>query len=328
MYWLTYADTCVTSGGAPNDSWDGIAFKVLDTNVMQFSENTAALALGTSTYTLTCTGGPNTVSQSVVVTIEDNPAYATLTIANPTTTCTATPADYVTINWISNLTDCYWSSNPIIGADMGTQAITYDPYFAQDTATIAPIGAGTYVPTVTCSSAGLPATPVTSLPVTVNVLPPPAPTAQISSSASTVTTGQAYTISWTSTNTQSCAETGEGDPTAQGNIWFAGGNAGTSGSMTVYPADAGQFTFGITCLSIDPNVAGVAVQTMVTVNQGGASSGSSGGSGSGSSGSGSSGSESAGAGHSGGGAVGLTELGFLSTLLMLRRRLRGKVLLQ
>jgi hypothetical protein len=103
--------------------------------------------------------------------------------------------------------------------------------------------------------------------------------------------------------------------------------------MTVDPADPGQFTFGITCLSIDPNVAGVAVQTMVTVNQGGASSGSSGGSGSSSSGSSSSGSSSsgsgsAGGGHGGGGAVGLTELGFLSTLLMLRRRLRGKVLLQ
>jgi hypothetical protein len=46
--------------------------------------------------------------------------------------------------------------------------------------------------------------------------------------------------------------------------------------------DAGQFTFGITCLSIDPNVAGVAVP---------------------------------------GGAVRLTELGFLSALLMLRRRI-------
>jgi hypothetical protein len=134
-----------------------------------------------------------------------------------------------------------------------------------------------------------------------------------------VTTGQQYTISWASTNAQSCAETGGGDPTAQGNIWLAGENAGTSGSMTVYPADPGQFTFGITCLSIDPNVAGAAAQTMVTVNQGGASSGSSGGSGSGSSGSGSG---SVADGH-GGGAVGLTEIGFLSTLLMLRRRLGG-----
>jgi len=330
MYWLTYADTCVTSGGAPNDSWNGIAFKVLGTDLTQFNENTAALLLGTYTYTLACTAGPNTVSQSVVVTIEDNPAYATLTIANPTTTYTATPADYVTINWISNLTDCAWNSNPTIGADMGTQVITHDPYFAQDTATIAPMGAGTYVLTVTCSSAGLPSTPVTSLPVTVTVLPPPAPTAQISSSASTLTTGQSYTVSWTSTNTQSCAETGAGDPTAQGNIWYAGGNAGTSGSITVYPLDPGQFTFGINCLSIDPNVAGVAAQTVVTVNQGSTSSGSSGGSSSSSSGSGSgsgssSGSGSAGSGRSGGGAIRLTEIGFLSTLMVLRRRLQRKV---
>jgi hypothetical protein len=220
----------------------GTSFKVLGTTT-QFSANTAALPLGTYTYGLTCSSGPTSVTQSVAVTIEDNPAYATLTVANPTTTYTATPADYVTINWISNLTDCTWNSNP-------------------------------------------------------------APTASVSSSASTVQIGQAYTISWTSTGAASCTETGGGDRTAQGNIWLAGENAGTSGSMSVSPNDPGQFTFGITCLSIDPNVAGATAQTVVAVTQASAPSPPSGSTGSSS--------------HGGGGAVSLIELSLLSILLLAR----------
>jgi len=320
IYWVTFADSCVTSGGAPNDGWAGTSFKVLGTTT-QFNANTASLPLGTYSYGLTCSSGSNTVAQNVAVTIEDSPAYATLTVANPTTTYTGTPTDYVTINWISNLTDCAWNSNPIIGADVGSQPIPHDSYFPQDTATIAPVAAGSYVLTVTCSSpADVAAMTATSPPVTVTVLPPAAPTASVSSSASTVQTGQPYTISWTSTGTASCTETGGGDPTAQGNIWLAGENAGTSGSMTVSPNDPGQFTFGITCLSIDPNVAGATAQTVVTVTQASAPpappappapSGSSGSSS-----------------HGGGGAVSLIELGMLSILLLARRRSRIIVVLQ
>ena len=57
LSWQSYADSCTPSGGAPNDGWTSTAFPNPST-YPSFSPNVAAV--GTYTYTLTCSSGPIT----------------------------------------------------------------------------------------------------------------------------------------------------------------------------------------------------------------------------------------------------------------------------
>jgi hypothetical protein len=95
----------------------------------------------------------------------------------------------------------------------------------------------------------------------LTVLPPP-PTATISLTPATITAGQPINITWSSTNAVNCTQTG-GIPTAgwgdQGNFGFS-----TAGTITE-TAQAGQYTFGITCAGIDPNQVVATAQASVTI---------------------------------------------------------------
>jgi hypothetical protein len=116
--------------------------------------------------------------------------------------------------------------------------------------TFAPYQSGTYTLSTTCTVPALNSTSVTSTPLTFIVLPAPLPTVSMSFNPTTVVAGETFRISWTSTNAASCRETG-GIP---GGHWEQGIGTPAVG-YTSEVAQAGEFTFGLTCTSIDPKQA-------------------------------------------------------------------------
>jgi hypothetical protein len=258
--WLSYADTCTPSGGAPNDGWATSSF---GWNTQDFSPRVSTL--GTYTYTLSCSSGPLSVQQSVTVTFENNAPYVTASVTPSTTTYSASPADYVTVNWTTNMSGCGINSTPYLGNIVGPQFPIpgLGGEFDGGPFIVAPHAPGTYALSVTCAQVGSPIT--TSAPVTVTILPPPPPTATLSISPSTPNLGeQQFTVTWSSTNATNCTETGNGQ--SSGTIWVPGSGADPSGSLTLGPADeVGQFTFGITCQSIDSNQGSTTAEAKLTV---------------------------------------------------------------
>jgi hypothetical protein len=261
LYWQSYADTCIPSGGAPNDGWT--------TNTLgpsNFYGPRGLSAPATYTYTLACSAGPNQVVQSVTVTLENNAPYATLSIVPTTVTYSASAADFVTLSWKSNMGSCAVISNPV---NLTAQFSTY-PLLpsgagdAEDSGPFAPGGPGDYVISMNCGTALGSLDDVYSTPVTVHVLPPSAPTATISTSASILSVGEQFTINWSSTNAQNCVQTGNG--AAVGVIWGFNSSVQPNGSQPASTNDTGQATLGITCQSIDPNQASASAQTQITIN--------------------------------------------------------------
>jgi lysyl endopeptidase len=296
LVWSTYADSCTPSGGAPNDGWGTAEFTgFYATSGEPFYPNVTTL--GTYTYTLNCSSGSISLTQNVTVTFENNAPYATASLSSPSVTFSDSPADWVTLKWSTNLSGCGLTTNPIIGVTYDTNAS-----YPQGTATIAPDESGTYQLSVNCS--GNPAHPpvatVTSPTQTLIVLPPPPPTATITFNPSNVAAGQSFTAAWSSTYADDCLLTGG----------IAGG--GWGGSVQYVPSTgydnesgpAGNYTFGITCQSIDPNTAPVSTQADLTIVSAQSSSG---------------GSASSDGGHGGGGAIGVLELALLGVLRALRR---------
>jgi hypothetical protein len=263
LHWATYADSCVGSGGAPNDGWGSTAFNVADAPASSFAP--VVTSLGTYTYTLTCSSGDISVSQSTTVTFENNAPYVTASLAPLTVTYSNSPADYVTLSWNSNMSSC------LINSDASVFFAASDPlripYQAQGMATAGPSGPGTFAISVTCALPGNNPTHVTSTPIMLTVLPPPAPTETISITPSTVVEGQSFTVSWSSTNSSYCAGAG-GIPLTgwdtNGTFEFppAGSYMYTPGG----PTQLGHFTFTLTCESISANtVAPTSAQAQLTV---------------------------------------------------------------
>jgi lysyl endopeptidase len=258
LEWLSDADTCTPSGGAPNDGWTATEYFGSSTTPQAAPTVTTP---GSYTYTLTCSSGPISVQQSVLVTFENDAPVVTVNIDTNDTVFSASPADYITFGWSSNLADCVPTSTPAIGSDVYVPAIAHSPYFPEDSQTLAPLASGTYVLSVTCTGAAGSSLIATSAPVTVTVEPPAAPTATLAVNPNSVLTGQAFTVAWSSTDTLDCEETGS----ATGSAWGTSGQAATSGTLTTSATAAGQFTLGVECPSIDPNQAGSAAAGSLTV---------------------------------------------------------------
>ncbi len=266
LQWRTFADSCVGSGGAPDDNWGGTAFTQ---SPLSYGSDgaTAAFApavttFGTYTYTLTCSSGPLSVQQSVTVTFENNAPYVTASLSSNSVTFSDSPADYLSVNWNSNMSSCLVNTNPDIAA--GASDPLHIPYQAQGSATLGPPAPGTYVISVTCALPASNPTWVTSAPLTLIVLPPPPPTESIWVTPSTVTSGQSYTVSWSSTNSSYCAGSG-GVPNSG---WDTNGAFALppTGSVSYLDWQVGQITFGITCESISPSaVASTTTQTQLDI---------------------------------------------------------------
>jgi hypothetical protein len=262
LVWATYADQCAPSGGAPGDGWSDSAFAAPTSGTVF---NPHITTTGTYTYTLNCSSGPLAVQQSLTVTVENNAPFVTTSFDRTTVTLSDSPADYMTMTWSSNLTLCQYNSTPVLPGTL-TDPIVNDPIPRQDPVVFTPAAPGSYSVSVTCtSSPGTPNMSATSSPVSLTVLPPPAPTASISLTPMQVQPSQNFTISWSSANALACTETGG----APGSIWGAAGsnNFGDppTGSAVTSVNAAGVFTFGITCKSIDPNQGTASAQANITV---------------------------------------------------------------
>jgi hypothetical protein len=251
LNWQTVADSCVPSGGAPNDGWNTTAFPSAITG--QSFQPTIS-TLGTYTYSLTCTSGSLSLTKSLVITVENNAPYVTLTINRTSYTFTGLgePADGFVLTWNSNLSSCLPSSSPL------DAEFEYNNNTDPSGSAIAWGEPGMYQFVVTCNPYGTIVGQIVSSPVSGTVAPPAPPTATISIVPVTVSVGQSFTVTWSSTNTSNCIGTG-GIP---GLAWIPPYD---SGSLTYMPTAAGQYTFGLSCASIYSAQPNATAQAAVTV---------------------------------------------------------------
>jgi lysyl endopeptidase len=262
LHWLTYADVCTPSGGAAGDGWANNSFNAANNPASEFAPNVTAV--GTYTYTLTCSSGPISVTQSVTVTFEQNARYTTSSLGTLSVTYTDSPADYVTLNWDSNISSCTINTSPNIPFSLNDPLMI--AYQAQGSALLNPPAPGTYTVSVTCAIPGNTPTQVTSTPQTLTVLPPPAPVETLTITPASVIQGQSFTASWSSTNASYCAASG-GVPQSgwDTNGAFADPANGTFTYTPGGPGQTGQFTFTLSCESIASGVPSTSTQATLTV---------------------------------------------------------------
>jgi hypothetical protein len=251
LSWLSYADSCTPSGGAPNDGWTTTAFSKPGT-FPSFSPNVTTL--GTYTYTLICTSGPISIRKDLTITFENTGPFATLSIDKTSEVYSRSAADIVTLTWNSDLFQCVPSAQPLLGGFISNLQ-------PQDTATVGFPGPGTWTFTVTCNPYDTIVGSVTSAPVTVNVLPPPAPTATLSISPTTVAVGQNFVLTWSSTYTADCYGAGNEPPD------YAWAPVDTSGSQNGTSRSPGTFTFDLTCRSIVSGFPDATAEATLTVTE-------------------------------------------------------------
>ncbi len=251
LSWQSFANSCTPSGGAPNDGWTSTAFPNPG-SYPSFSPSVSAV--GTYTYTLTCSSGPISITKNIVVIVENNAPYVTLSISPPSYTLTGTSSDGFTLTWNSNLSSCTPSATPLLGG-----FIVYQGSNPQGTATVTP-GIGSYNFYVTCAPYDTDVGEVTSAPVTGSVLAPMPPTASLAINPTTVTANQDFTVSWSSTNAVSC--TGSGGVNTASEAW--GPNA-PSGTQTFTAPSPGTYTFDLSCGSPDGALPNATAEAAVTV---------------------------------------------------------------
>jgi len=263
LRWLSYGDVCTPSGGAPNDGWSSNnSFNASNAPTSTFAPDVTTV--GTYTYTLTCTSGTISVPQSVTVTFEQNAPYTTSSLGALSVTYSDSPADYVTLSWDSNISNCQINTNPNIPYALSDPLMI--PYQARGSAVLSPPAPGTYSVSVTCAIPGNNPTTVTSTPQTLPVLAPPSPTETMSITPATVMQGQAFKVSWSSTNASYC----EGSGGVPQSGWDTNGLFGdpAAGSFSYSPGGAnqtGQFIFTLSCESIATGVPTTSTQATLTV---------------------------------------------------------------
>jgi len=254
VVWTTAATLCTPSGGAPGDGWANNQFVGFGATSGEPFYPTVSTA-GTYTYTLSCSAGPNSLQRSVTVMFENNPPYATLQLATSAVTYSASPADWVTLNWNTNLSGCGLNAT-------NNAAISYDPSVssAQASGTLQPSQSGSIQVTLDCYPVLGPPTPATAS-ATLMVLPPPPPTAAITFNPAKPVAGQIFDANWSTNNAGGCTQTG-GIPGGQWGGSIQG--VGLSGFDSEAGA-AGQYTFTLNCSSIDPNVAPISYNAVLTI---------------------------------------------------------------
>jgi hypothetical protein len=220
-----YATSCTVS--------DGVSFTASGLSGTKVS--TPSLT-STTTYTLTCTGFNNsTTTATATVTVVPPPVIGSFS-ATPSSISSGAAS---TLSWIAtNATSCTIS---------GVGAVT--PGGGVLTSTTVMSITATTMYTLTCQNSLSVA--VSSLPVTVTVVPPPA-IGQFSASPTSISSGGSSTLSWTATNAASCTISGVGAVTP-------GGGALTSTTVMSITATT---MYTLTC----QNSLGVAVSSLpVTV---------------------------------------------------------------
>jgi hypothetical protein len=210
LTWATAnATSCTASGG-----WYG-------------SESTSGnltvtpTSLGLQTYTLSCTGMSTATATVDLVVIATPPPAPTVTLtANPTS---------ILVNRATNLT--WTSTNATNCTDSGAWSGGYAVSGSVGEFASVP---GTLAFTITCTGPGGSATATATVTVTAAVTP--APTVTITVNPTSVTVGDAATLTWSSTNATACMASG---------AWS--GSEAVSGSISETPTAAGEEIFTLTC---------------------------------------------------------------------------------
>jgi hypothetical protein len=223
----TNATECTASGG-----WSG-------TKAAQGSESTGAITTA-RTYTLACTGLGGSVTQSVDVTITGAAAPTLTLTANPTTVASG---GTTTLTWSStNATSCTasggWTGSRATSGSQASNALTANTTF-----------------TLQCSGNG--GSIQRQATVTVSgTQPPPAPTLTFSANPASVASGEASTLTWSSTNATSCTAS---------NGWT--GSKPTQGTESTGALSATR-TFALACTGAGGNVSRSVTVTVAVAGAG------------------------------------------------------------
>jgi hypothetical protein len=219
-------DSCSTSGGGSGDGWASQTNQ--GTTQMEYISETTP---GTYTYTITCTGGGQTVTQSQTVVFTNDSPMVSLTAVSPTQQIypqlvPITPP--VDLQWSSNVSGCFLSA---MGPE-GNTSVTLNGTYPSGTASDAEFMAGAYIYQLQCGQ--YQATAAIQWTTSTPKLTLTAPT-------TTWVANDSYPISW-STNTEPCTQTG-GSP---GDGW-AGNYSPGQAQQTVTETQPGNYTFTLTC---------------------------------------------------------------------------------
>lgn len=212
IHWAASISPCVASGGSPGDGWASPA------TATNHTPSITVTTPGTYEYRMTCGTAPDTVSSSITITVapsmvvfEPHPAQVLTTHG-------------VVLRWNGTVGNCVltgdWSST--IGA-----------YFASGSNVAYSSTPGTRTYGVRCGLSNFveATTQVTYLPV---------PTVDITASVPSTTVSQPVTLSWTSTDAESCVAQGASTPEWSGVL-------PTSGSRVVTRSVPGTMGFYINC---------------------------------------------------------------------------------
>jgi lysyl endopeptidase len=249
LEWGSHADTCIPTGGSPGDDWSGIVRGGTGGVMLDLKTK------GTFEYGLRCTGGSLTQSKSFTLVVDDSPPFIELLPVRTTVNLAFSPADYIRYSFRTNLSDC---TREITG--INTRNLDYVPGASmlpgfinpEGEAFFAPYSTGTGTLTFTCRpwpfgpNAGGPGASA-SIPFTV--LPPLAPTASISASATTLTYSGTLTITWSSTSSTRCMLEEIPPAGASSTVDYAE----PAGSKTLQGNGmaVGNWEYRVLCLSID-----------------------------------------------------------------------------
>lgn len=297
LQWNSLANSCTPGGGTGNDGWPGTQLTGLG------FESYWPTSVGTYTYTLNCMAGNASAQAAVTVTVENNPAYATLTVSSNEIAIGQT----VTASYKSNIAGCILGQSAVPGQDQGIFETTVAGGESEGTRTYVGGNVGASQLTLDCGAQGSTPTIVSATPQTVTVV---ANVESAISAPASATIGTPFTLSWQISNASSCSAAGGG---ADGTQW-TGSVAPTAGQLNITPTVAGTFTYTLTCvghLSTDTQT----VQAVVTVTAAASSPPPPSGGGSGNSSSGSSSGS-----KSGGGAFDELTIGVLALVWLMSAR--------
>ncbi|MGH8492145.1 MAG: SBBP repeat-containing protein [Moraxellaceae bacterium] len=192
-------------------------------------------AAGAQTLKLICTGPSGLqVTKSVTVSVLDPGSPPAIT----SFTSTAPPGGIAlyrsfTLNWaVSNAQSCSASSTAGAGTTEGPGSWTGSKALS-GSATVTPQAPAAHSYTLTCTGPGGPSS--STIPVQV-AMPDPAKVSALLLSPSTISLGQSTTVSWQSTNADSCVASGD---------WS--GDKSTSGSTLLKPTRQGSLAITLTC---------------------------------------------------------------------------------
>jgi hypothetical protein len=148
----------------------------------------------TTTVTLTCTGPAGSTHASAVITVTAAPKPPTPAVTLTATATTIPSGSSSTLKWSSkNVTSCARSGGWTgIGATSGSLEVS-------------PTSTTTYI--LACTNSTSTAQSATKITVH-SAAPPPAPTVKLKAAASSITSGDSTTLTWSSTNTSSCTASG------------------------------------------------------------------------------------------------------------------------